>query len=106
MRTASPNAMCGRILTYLATLERPVSTREVADAFNLPGTVASAQLCQLLKQGRVKKAKDVRGCGQSGHQSTWVSLEPAPARWGAYYLHPDGWYRLTPPTNNQIGGGQ
>lgn len=67
--------MCNRIVVFLGQHVRPVSTREVADAFSIPGSVASAQLCQLLKQGRVVRSKAVRGCGHSGHQSTWVALE-------------------------------
>ena len=75
MRTASPNSVCNRIVAWLKASDRPRSTREVGDEFGLDGALASAQLCQLRKQGKVRKAKDVRGCGHPGHQSTWVALE-------------------------------
>jgi len=32
----------------------------------------------------------------------WLAEPEPPKQWGAYWLHPDGWYRLFPPaeTNN------
>ena len=34
-----------------------------------------------------------------------IDTEDLPLKWGAYWLHPDGWYRLFPPNAEVSEGG-
>lgn len=72
MNRPQPNSIAGRIRSYLSEAGRPVTTREIADKFNLVGAIASAQLCQLRRLGLVRNQTRASTWGNRSRQSNWI----------------------------------
>ncbi len=63
--------MTGRILAHIAAAPGPVSTRQISRQFAIRSQLASAILCQLRDQGRLRQQTRAT-IGHTAKPATWV----------------------------------